>query len=273
MQDKVQEKPYLLIDADSIYFKAACITKNKKEINKIIDNLMLEIDSKFFSSETKVAVKGFKNFRYEVYDKYKSNRPDLDKKLKDALSHGYSHMINKYDAIPANGMEADDLVAIWAYEAREMEIPYVVVGIDKDLLQIPGHHYNFNKLTYRFIDDDEAHKLLMIQCLTGDRSDNIPGIKGIGPKKAEKILEGVKTDAMWRYVKKAWSDHNAGDPKISLRLLSMIKTWEEYESIKSSIQTETTECEQDTGSEREEVLQEPSVCAVSEGDSGVSEGS
>jgi len=90
----------------------------------------------------------------------------------------------------------------------------------------------------------------------GDTSDNIPGIKGVGPKKAEKLLEGVATDAMWSHVQKAWLDNNAGDPKMSLRLLSMIKTWEEWEDIKSSIQDKTPECKQDAGSEREEILQE-----------------
>ena len=86
--------------------------------------------------------------------------------------------------------------------------------------------------------------------------NSIENIKGIGPKKAEKLLEGIATDKMWRHVKKAWADNNAGDPQISLRLLSMLKTWEEYEDVKSSIQDKTPECEQDAGSEREEILQE-----------------
>ena len=198
----------ILVDADSIYFKAACVTKTKRSIKRNIDSLMAEIDGQCFMNELKVAVKGRGNFRK---------------------------------------------------------------GIDKDLLQIPGNHYNFNKKTHRFVSDDEAHKLLMIQCLTGDRTDNIPGIKGIGPKKAEKILEGVNTDVMWRYVKKAWQEHNAGDPKISLRLLSMIKTWKEYEDIKSSIEDKTLERKQDSRGKREELLQECRVREVPERNSRVTE--
>ena len=262
----------ILVDADSIYFKAACVTKTKRSIKRNIDSLMAEIDGQCFMNELKVAVKGRGNFRKDIYKLYKSNRPKLDKDLREALNYGYTHMVKKWKAIPANGMEADDLVSIWAYEAREKENQYVVVGIDKDLLQIPGNHYNFNKKTHRFVSDDEAHKLLMIQCLTGDRTDNIPGIKGIGPKKAEKILEGVNNDVMWRHVKKAWQEHNAGDPKISLRLLSMIKTWEEYEDIKSSIEDKALECQQNSGSKREKLLQERGVREVPEGNSGVTEG-
>ena len=268
MQD---DKHLILIDADSIYFKSACKAKTKKGVQKNIDLLMVEIEGQCLMGEMKVAVKGIGNFRKDIYKLYKSNRPELSKELRDSLNYGYKHMLKRWNAIPANGMEADDLVSIWAYEAREIDEQYVVVGIDKDLLQIPGNHYNFNKKIHRFINDDEAYKLLMIQCLTGDRTDNIPGIKGIGPKKAEKILEGVSTNVMWRYVKKAWQEHNAGDPKISLRLLSMIKTWEEYEGIKSSIEDKATKCEQNTGSEGEEILQEPSVCAVSKRNSRVTE--
>ena len=130
-------------------------------------------------------------------------------------------------------MEADDLVAIWASEARANEDAYVVVGIDKDLKQIPGNHYNFVKKEHVFIDDDQAHLLLMTQCLTGDNSDNIPGIKGIGPKKAEKILAGIPLERRWSRVKAAWRAHNAGDPSMSLRLLTMLKSMEELDEISS----------------------------------------
>ena len=268
MQDKEE---LILIDADSIYFKAACKTKLEKQIKKIIDSLMNDIQSQCMMGVMKVAVKGVGNFRKDIAKDYKGNRPNLDQDLKDALNVGRHHMIKRWGAVAADGMEADDLVSIWAYEARDMELFYTVVGIDKDLLQIPGNHYNFNKRVHRIIDDDEGYKLLMLQCLTGDRGDNIPGIRGIGPKKAEKILEGINTKDMWKQVQLTWQEHNAGSPDVSLRLLSMIKTWEEYESIKSSIQNETTECKQNTGSEGKELLQEPSLCSVSERDSRVTE--
>ncbi len=253
MQD---DNGLILVDADSIYFKAACKATTRKDLQRNIDSLMADISSQCFCGDLKVAVKGNGNFRKDLYKPYKGTRPDLKEELKKSLRHGHKYMVKKWGAVTAHGMEADDLVSIWAYEARELELWYTVVGIDKDLLQITGNHYNFNKKTHVFVDDDQAHKNLMIQCLVGDTSDNIPGIRGIGPKKAEKLLEGVSTDAMWSHVQKAWLDNNAGDPKMSLRLLSMIKTWEEWEDIKSSIQDKTPECKQDAGSEREKILQE-----------------
>ena len=73
-------------------------------------------------------------------------------------------------------------------------------------MQIPGDHYNFVKKTHQFIDDDEAHLKLMLQCLTGDGTDNIPGIKGVGAKTAEKILKGIPMERRWNRVRASCGD-------------------------------------------------------------------
>ncbi len=221
-----------LVDADSIYFRVAYKTKKKNEIRKNIDIMMKEIEGQcFMPDEMKVAVKGIGNFRKDIYPDYKVNRKALEPDMKEALTYGHNYMIEKWNAVQADGMEADDLVSIWAYEARENEDAYVVVGIDKDLKQIPGNHYNFVKKEHVFIDDDEAYMLLMIQALTGDTSDNIPGIKGVGPVKAKKLLAGRPKERLWDRVKAAWRANGTGDPSISLRLLTMIKSWEEFNEI------------------------------------------
>ena len=238
-----------LIDADSIYFRVAYKTKNEKEIRKNIDIMMKEIEGQcLMPDEMKVAVKGFGNFRKDIYPEYKQNRKELEPDMKWALKKGHEHMIKKWGAVQADGMEADDLVAIWAYEARANEDAYVVVGIDKDLKQIPGNHYNFVKKEHCFIDDDEAHLLLMTQCLTGDNSDNIPGIKGVGPVKAKKILSGIARDRRWGRVKAAWRANGTGDPSMSLRLLTMLTSMEELDEISGK----TSVSEPNVGSEGKE---------------------
>ena len=254
--DTISTDSLVLVDADSIYFRAACISNKKNDIRSSIDHTMSEIEATCMMGKLQVAVKGKGNFRKDLYPEYKANRKELDDKLKKALSYGHAHMTSKWDAIEAHGMEADDLVAIWAYEARELEMPYFVVGIDKDLLQIPGNHYNFNKQEHMFVDDDAADLNLNLQCLIGDNSDNIPGIKGIGKVKAAKILDGVPMDKRWDRVKQEWKSHNAGDPDISRRLLTMLKTWKEYDDIRQQIQDEASVCEQDVRSEGQEDIQE-----------------
>ena len=188
-----------LVDADTIYFRAIKCTLNKKNIREIIDHAMYDIMGQNFLTEDElmVALKGHGNFRKDLYPQYKSNRPALPEEEKVALNYAHTYMKTKWRGVEATGMEADDLVCIWAYELRENEEDYMICGIDKDLKQIPGNHYNYNKKVHDFVDDDTAHYNLMSQCLTGDSSDNIPGIKGIGPKKAEVLLRGVARRSMW----------------------------------------------------------------------------
>ena len=240
-----------LIDADSIYFRAAMASQKKKDIRQVIDYKMREITQNTGALETYVAIKGKENFRKDLYPAYKKNRPDLDEKIKEALNYGHNYMVDKYDAQLAHGMEADDLVSIWAYECRSTDNDYVVVGIDKDLLQIPGWHLNFIKMDAQYIDEDMANYKLMLQCLTGDTSDNIPGIRGIGPKKAERILHGVPMQRRWNRVRAAWRTHKAGNPTTSWRLLKMLETFEELDGIKSEIASQTNKRKQNVRDEEQ----------------------
>ena len=262
-----------LIDADSIYFRAAYSNAdNQLELRKIIDRTVRECTAYAFSEphECRVALKGRGNYRKTMYAPYKGTRPDLAEDLKKALNYGHDYMKEKGDGGEADGMEADDLVCIWAYEAREMNLDFVVCGIDKDLKQIPGHHYNYNKKIGEFVDDDKANLNLMLQCLTGDTSDNIPGIKGIGPKKAAKILEGVPMVQRWESVKAAWKENKAGDPHLSRDLLTMLTTWEELEEMSKRGRNEpllldkTPECEQDVEPKGEDNVQVSGLSTVSE---------
>ena len=237
--------PLILLDVDSLYFRVCFKTKKQNEIRKYIDKWLVEIEGDNLMGEMKIAIKGKGNWRKDYYPLYKANRPDLAEDMKGALTYAHNYLVDKHKAVRADGMEADDLVAIWASEAREMERQYVVAGIDKDLLQIPGNHYNFVKKEHQFVDDDTAHYKLMLQCLTGDNSDNIPGIKGIGPKKAERILSNIPANRRWNRIRAAWRGHNAGDPGISFRLLKMLTSFEELDDIKNEIASKTSECKPD----------------------------
>lgn len=230
----------ILCDADSIYFRVACATKQKNEIRKAIRHICNEIKRNCGTDKIFYAVKGRGNFRYDIYADYKGHRKELEPDLKEALNYGHNFMVEDLGAVQADGMEADDLVAIWAYEQMEEGFEPVIAGIDKDLLQIPGWHYNFvKKEEPRFVDADQANMYLMLQCLTGDKADNIPGIQGIGPKKAEKILKDVPMERRWSRVKAAWRGHKAGNPDVSYQLLRMLTSWSEFDDIRNQTAGET----------------------------------
>ena len=243
------ETKHMFVDTDSIFFKIAYKSKNQSELrknyNSFCNKMKLEVSDKMvnpFTEELKVlyAVKGKGNYRKELSSDYKSTRHELDKDVRDKLNYLHKHAVSK-GAIQADGMEADDLVSIWAREALDRKEEYVICGIDKDLLQIPGHHYNYGKDTWQLINEEEALHNLYIQCLTGDNTDNIPGLKGIGPKKAAKILAGVPLSRQWNKIKATWKEHGQTIKQLELshKLLRMLTSWEEYEDIKAYIQDKT----------------------------------
>jgi 5'-3' exonuclease len=146
---------------------------------------------------------GQNNFRYEVAKTipYKANRKDMKKPK--YLEELRQHFI-RLGAIVTDGIEADDAVAI---KMAEEPGKYVLIGVDKDLLQIEGDHYNPVTCVYKVVTEFEAAYNFWKQVLTGDRVDAIPGLAGIGPKKAEKILQGCTDyESMQTAVWKAYQD-------------------------------------------------------------------
>lgn len=131
---------------------------------------------------------GSHNFRNDIAVTlpYKGNR------LSSAKPYYYDFLrwaiCNKYNGIVVDGIEADDRIAIDATAHDNC----VIVGIDKDLLQIPGVHYNYDKGKFLEIDEVTGWYNFFTQVLVGDVSDNIPGVSGIGPKKAANILALVR---------------------------------------------------------------------------------
>ena len=141
------------------------------------------------------------NFRKKLTDSYKLNRapkPDHYAGLKQ-------HMLQSWAAEITTGMEADDACSLNSFSKEDEET--VIVSIDKDLLQIPGLHYNFVKDLFITITAFQGIYNLYMQMLTGDAVDTIKGVKGIGPKKAAKLLENCTNEQqMYEVVRAAYKD-------------------------------------------------------------------
>lgn len=97
------------------------------------------------------------------------------------------------------GLEADDQLAICLTADPKGSC---VVGIDKDLLQVPGWHHNWVKGGVKWVSRKAGDFSLYSQILSGDTTDHIPGIKGIGPGTAAKILAGSESRA--ELCQRAW---------------------------------------------------------------------
>lgn len=194
MSSKTKECPKnLLIDADYLIYAIGFSCEEASEgiaKSRLVETMedLVYLHLKADSYEAFLTGKG--NFRYDIAKTvpYKGNRKDMKKPVHyDALRE---HMVKRLGAVVVEGQEADDEVAIRMSVEPDK---YLLVGVDKDLLQIPGWHHNPRTAETRYIDEFEAYKAFTIQLLTGDRVDNIPGLEGIGPKKAEKALKDAKT--------------------------------------------------------------------------------
>lgn len=187
---------HALVDADIFVYRVAFATESEDEtkaVNTMAESLedLLMVDLDVQTWEVFITGKG--NFRYDVAvtAPYKGNRKSEKPKHYYLLRE---YLEKAWDAHVAKGIEADDAIAI---KATEMGTDSVIVTIDKDLNQVPGWHYNFVKKDLFFVTEEEGIQFFYTQMLTGDTVDNIKGVKGIGPKKAEKLLDGKSEKEMW----------------------------------------------------------------------------
>ena len=134
---------------------------------------------------------GKKNFRNEIAitAPYKGNRKAAKPKHYELLR---DYMQKSWGFVMIEEQEADDAIGIAAYEMEVGE--YCICSIDKDLDMLRGDHYNFVKDEFYFISEEQGIKNFYKQMLVGDRVDNIVGIKGIGPVKAERLLKECKSE-------------------------------------------------------------------------------
>ena len=142
-------------------------------LDELMTNILLETESSLFT----VYLTGPNNFRTAINPEYKANRKDLRKPAHFNACREY--LVTKWGAIVTDGIEADDAMGIAQGDDT------IICTIDKDLDTIVGRHYHFVKKLLYEVDKEFATKFLWKQMLIGDKVDNIIGIKGIGPKKAE----------------------------------------------------------------------------------------
>lgn len=134
------------------------------------------------------------NFRKAIAKSrpYKGNRPERPEWYLKWCPIIENHLEAAWGFIRTpEGYEADDLVATLMNELTSAGAKPICCGNDKDLLQIPGEHFNVVKKTIHTSDWYQCAYKLWTQCITGDTTDNIEGIPGCGPKGAEKILDAV----------------------------------------------------------------------------------
>jgi DNA polymerase-1 len=139
-----------------------------------------------------------KNFRNDIYPEYKANRDDAPDDLipQFAIIREATKAFGM-EAIELEGFEADDLIATYARIGREQGRKVTIVSSDKDLMQLVNDDVvMFDPMKNKMLGIDDViekfgvrpDKVVDIQALAGDATDNVPGVPGIGVKTAAQLI-------------------------------------------------------------------------------------
>jgi len=139
-----------------------------------------------------------KNFRNDIYADYKANRSDPPEDLipQFGLIREATRALN-VACIDKEGYEADDLIATYARQAAAQGAEVTIVSSDKDLMQLVSDKISlWDPMKSRTLSFDQVmekfgvspEKVIDVQALAGDSSDNVPGVPGIGVKTAAQLI-------------------------------------------------------------------------------------
>jgi DNA polymerase-1 len=217
----------ILIDGDMLVYRVgfACDEESEKVAIQTMANYISELISDLSEhyDNHKLYLTGSSNFRNEVAvsQPYKGGRPSRKPVHKDLLRE---YMLDAWKAELSDNMEADDCIAI---KSTELEHKSIICSLDKDFLQIPTKIYDYTKKIMKEVDERSATEWLYRQALMGDRVDNIAGVNGIGPKKAEKALEDWTTEReLYERCLKLYEDNELNADRLyeSLQLLYLLRS-------------------------------------------------
>jgi len=205
------------------------------EARAVLESQLAYLRDHLKPTSIRIALSSSTNWRKEIMKDYKSNRAGLEKPI--LLPEMRNYLRVQYGAETIEGLEADDVIGIWATSLHDPEgrrchpacgpkygqcdpkcgpLDCICVGRDKDFKQIPGRHHTLGdrdskggpKLTT--VTPWQATRWHLIQTLSGDRIDGYAGCPNIGTLRAERIVDNpvrlVPTDGI------KTSGKNKGDP-------------------------------------------------------------
>lgn len=178
------------LDGDILAYRVAAVCEEDfaKACDAILDGMLREIAQDTGVRKMRIYLSGKGNFRNDiaVTKPYKGNR---DGKTKPQhVGYCYDYLRNTHRAITVDGYEADDAIASDMYINGAYHC-----GIDKDLYQMEGLHYNFVTCEWKEITKEQARLNHCRQVLTGDSTDNIVGLPRVGEKTAAKVIQDYDT--------------------------------------------------------------------------------
>lgn len=236
---------FIAIDTDILAYKAATSAETEIEWEPDIWTLFMDMnDAKANFTKQVDDIKSAlgvdnvvccltdssNNFRKSIDPGYKAGRKGTRKPV------GYKALLqwirDTYTVVEKPTLEADDCLGIIATKPENIG-KCIIASDDKDLMTIPGQLYRPTKQERMNISEADADGYFYMQALTGDSVDSIPGLPGVGPKKAEAILGSRPT---WSAVEQAYIKAGLSrDEAIKQARLVRILRWEDWSEEKQEV--------------------------------------
>jgi len=248
------KKRLVLIDGHAIIYRAyyaypaSLITPEGKQINAVYGfvSILLAVIKELFPSHIAVAFDLDKpTFRHIDYVGYKAQRPKADKELIDQITDVKETVkVLNMPIFEVEGFEADDVIGTLARQAGEgggKNVEVVIATGDQDAMQLvnkgvkvyvpkrgknPAKMYGIEEVKEKY--ELEPEQIVDLKALMGDSADNIPGVRGIGPKTAIDLLKKFKT------VERVYSGLDKARNKGEIRELVAKKLTDDYEEAMRS---------------------------------------
>lgn len=201
--------PIVLVDGSSYLYRAffalpPLATKSGQPTGAIkgVVNMLRRLQENYPNSQLAVVfdAKG-PTFRDEIYAEYKANRPPMPDDLRSQIE--LLHQVIHAQGLPlisVEGVEADDVLGTLAVQAAAQDKKVVISTGDKDMAQLVNKHVSLvNTMDDSFLDVEGVKEkfglppelIIDFLALMGDKSDNIPGVPGVGEKTALALLQGL----------------------------------------------------------------------------------
>ncbi|MGP1833839.1 DNA polymerase I [Shewanella frigidimarina] len=205
----IPNNPLILVDGSSYLYRAYYapphLTNSKGEATGAVYgvvNMLRSLLSRYSPSHIAVVfdAKG-KTFRNDMYGEYKAQRPPMPDDLRNQIEplHRIIHAMG-LPLISISGVEADDVIGTIALQASKEGRATLISTGDKDMAQLVNEHVTLiNTMTDTIMGPEEVKtkygvgpdRIIDFLALMGDKSDNIPGLPGVGEKTALAMLLGM----------------------------------------------------------------------------------
>lgn len=224
-----------IIDGDVLIYRACNkAMKDNLDVKKTFDNIYEEIKQDTACDEYSLHVSYGGNFRKQIdqqFTEYKGKR----KEKPDNYIECKEHIAKNHNPISVPLFEADDTASVEATKYMKDGQLYMLITLDKDWKLMGGLYYNVLYNNLSAVSTKEGIEFFHEQLLTGDSVDNVPGIEGIGPVKAKRILKDKTLDKQFESIINTYKKHYPDDYENRLtimgKMLYLVKDYKQMWDI------------------------------------------